>query len=527
MGVYNSTHGKLVYAPTYSKASYWSCYSGGWVLEANCVPNTQRFGPFFVQKEGAYSWRKLVRWLIKGQYQLNYMLSIHNTSMKNTIYALILPGLASILLSCQRVLPELDLLLDGKPRIKSITFNGIPSQNVIIDQEKLLVTITLPATITSFIPTSLVLTDSAKLNAPINWDEVFLKTPEQCPACFKISLTHQNNAQSNPGLLTTYTIKLRPDGPLTIQPSPSNSIFDSSPDVLIHLSMFHLYGNALPTKAIFVNQLTGERVAQDSIPLPNTSFSSPAVSKGYHNVLTINPNYFSKLIPGQFMLELTTATGQLLRQSVSFTKASQYIYRSSLYQSQPGEWVTLLGSSLYESDVSLSLLDSLDRATPITDVIYDRYGHQLQFRMPATIAHQRYLFRVTNRDTGKHIYCLRLNWPTRENIPNEIYYLSDRPDDCSMSGPVYLWKGGTVLSFEANAYRKVGQLKLIPIENSTKHYLAYVQLRTSDPGQLPGALLPADIPSGRYKVYLQIIDPQDKTKVLEEGPAFWRDVEVR
>lgn len=463
--------------------------------------------------------------------------------MKNISYTLILLGLASVLFTCQRLVPEPDLLvyqpdslshkpdpvankpdllLDGRPRIKSLTFDGISPKNVVIDQEKFLVTITLPPTISNGFNTTLTLTDSAKLIGPIDWYQTFQKTPEQCPYCFKIALTHQNNAQSNPNLLTTYAIHLLPEGPLTIQPAQT---IETGLGELIYLAMFHLYGNALPTKAIFVDQLTGERVAQDSLLVPIYGTVFPALSKSIGNRLIINTNYFSKLTPGQSTLELTTEKGQLLRQSFRFTKASQHIYRLSSYALQPGEWVTLSGNSLYENDVRLSLLDSLDQATPVTNVIHDRYGHQLQVQIPATLARQRYIFHVANLTTGQSTYCRRINWPRRENTPNEISYLSDKIEDCSMKGPVYLRKG-SALPFEANAYGKTGQLKLVSIENSTNQFFAYVQLRTSDPGRLPGVLIPPATPSGRYKAYLQIVDPQDRTKVLEEGPAFWRDVEV-
>ncbi|MVM36829.1 hypothetical protein GO730_02665 [Spirosoma sp. HMF3257] len=82
--------------------------------------------------------------------------SIHHENIDKR--GLLLWGLY-YLLACRHTEP--DPFSDGKPRIKSISFSGIPQENISIDQNARLITVRTPAKLTGMPLVSMELTDSA------------------------------------------------------------------------------------------------------------------------------------------------------------------------------------------------------------------------------------------------------------------------------------------------------------------------------------------------------------------------------
>ncbi|MBU1822357.1 MAG: hypothetical protein KKG00_12720, partial [Bacteroidetes bacterium] len=70
--------------------------------------------------------------------------------MQNALRLLCWLSVAALLITC-RPDPEPDPLADGKPRIVSIQFPGIPEKNVTIDQKNLLITIKVPPVLLEYI----------------------------------------------------------------------------------------------------------------------------------------------------------------------------------------------------------------------------------------------------------------------------------------------------------------------------------------------------------------------------------------
>lgn len=447
------------------------------------------------------------------------------------------------LVTCHRLVPEPDPLLDGKPRIKSITFPGIPSQYVVIDQKKMQIAITAPARLPTDITPTITLSDSAKLALSSGqWLYWFRDYPLKCKdnsSCIKFSIAHIKDpygtgTQAYP--LTTYSIDILPGGPLMPQQAnppqveyPLNNTIRLPNE--IYISMFYLYGNPLPLKAKFVHQATGESFTAEY----KDGVASPLFQRAWENKLLVRTSYFPNLLPGDYSLEVTIAEGNVFRQPIRFSKGPFFIDYGllHLYQTRREEYLTFEGHSLFEGDFTLSLRDTSDRIIPLTDIKYDRYGHQVQVRIPSSIPYNHYVLQLIYRGAGTpQSECQLLHLQDRAFYEGEIWNLGEDPYGCSIKGPVYVQRNRG-LYFRVNSFQGYARLKLVPVDDPTKEYFAQATLfnmAAVTPGlgySAPSAFIPSSVPVGRYKAYLQRLDLQDQTKVIGEGPAFWRDIVVQ
>ena len=164
-----------------------------------------------------------------------------------------------LVISCRHAEPEPDFFADGVPRLKSVSFSGIPQENISIDQKSKIITVQMPSIILDRIAVSMELTDKAE------WIEkgkyYIVPNAFGCESCFQIILKDLSGQFD----YTVYTIKTIANAPLQVallsQPiTYSISIGDDSERQDIDIPMVNLYGNALPKEVHLTYDNTGEEV---------------------------------------------------------------------------------------------------------------------------------------------------------------------------------------------------------------------------------------------------------------------------
>lgn len=354
-------------------------------------------------------------------------------------------SLAGILLNCKPVQP--DLLLDGTPRIKSIAFASVPPQNVAIDQQRKAITIKLPPLLNPSIANPAIdLTPGAALVSRLPLTGLFVGQDKQ------IVITDGNSSAQ----WQSYSVNFVPSGSLTPEAStiPLEYTLGDGHVSGVAVPMRNLYANPLPKRARFIHQSTGE-VVIDSAFAKGWTFDSTSWADGRINELTIRINSsvnqsLLPLLPGRHSVELTTAEGQALKlfQPVIIKKGAiqtKLLYEESpannsmSYDNRPispGDWFGIEGQNLFEGDITLKLIDSLDHELILSEVQYNRYGQKLWIRVPPTARLGHYVLRVTQRVPPSSENCLPFRIRSKPAVPFEIIDLNGGfTAYCSYKGP--------------------------------------------------------------------------------------------
>ncbi len=443
------------------------------------------------------------------------------------------------MVGCQPKIPDPDQNL----QILSLYFREIPAEEVTIDQEKKVITVKAPEYLTegAIIP-YVELTKQAELGS-VNWRGLFY---EGCPECRKLDLFDKNDpfdAQRSVNVpRKTYTVTLLPRGPLTIDAAALAEDFDSrdysfkSTDYgpnFFFLPFRNLHGNALPTQAKFTNLENKEVfVVKDSDITngSNSSFFFQGTSSRINQLGIEIQSIEEKLTPGRYQVELTMKNGEVLTTPESVTLKPgrlrvnnwQPNYEGS--RVRPGGAFQLTGGQLYADNLKVELVDTLGRATKLTVAEASKYGERAVIKLPASLEYEHYMMRI--RDfTGQFEFCHQVHTRPGKLAANEIYYLGDYSSSCSIKEPLLFPKNQTIF-LSANSKAAKTRLKLIPAQDSTKTYFAESNLYfITQLGSSSIVRFSDDVPAGKYRVSLQVLDKAGK--VTEEGPNFWRIVELK
>lgn len=189
--------------------------------------------------------------------------------------------IAGLLLTCRHSDVAPNPFFDGLPRLKSISFSGIPQENISIDQATKVISVLIPARIPNDTDIALELTDNAE------WVNKMFGARSSglfgCDSCFHIYLKDKTNPETQP--IIDYRIKPLPAASLTIDfiAAPLSYIVRNTNAVALEIPIWHLYGNKVPKEARLTNDKTGEEV----LVRRDSGVSQYAESEPYGRILDV------------------------------------------------------------------------------------------------------------------------------------------------------------------------------------------------------------------------------------------------
>ncbi|GAB2797566.1 hypothetical protein GCM10027275_48820 [Rhabdobacter roseus] len=425
----------------------------------------------------------------------------------------------ALLASCKPV----DPIADGKPRIKAITFPGIPAENVKIDQKNLRITVTLPPTLSAHRTPEATLTYNAQL-LPKEWDNSFVG---YCKGCETIEVGYRTNPDAP--AITVYKVETLPTAPLAAAPLSAPLEHLLSRDRL-YIPMLNLYANPLPQKVTFTNQASGEIISAEINENYPNSFIAHKGDRGALNHIGINTSYIRDLLPGTYKVAFTSAEGTTIHipQPVVLKQGLIQVFsitNTEYKRLQPGDELIVQGLNLLPGTIALSMVDSTDRVIEVPEVECDPYGRWCKLKTPSTLSYGHYLLRITSTGPVKDQTCILVHLRSKPLVPFEVTMFGDNNlSECSIRGPITIQRGSKVILI-ASGYEPRARFKLTSVQNSSQVYYAPAVLYTIN--SYPGfeyATIPSDIQSGRYRIVLQALDEQGQVKA--EGPPYWREIRI-
>lgn len=459
--------------------------------------------------------------------------------MKYSANCLAWAALIAFVVGCQPKTPDPDQNL----QILSLYFREIPAEDVTIDQKKKVITVKAP----EYLPSGEIvpyvgLSGQAELK-PVNWRGLFYG---DCPECRKLELFDKNNTSNIPSSSGTspsiYTVTLLPAGPLTIDATALAADFDPrdyqfkpteyGPN-LFFLPFRNLHGNALPTQAKFINLENKEVFVVKDSDSPNGSNSSFFFQGAFSRINQLGIEIQSmeeKLTPGRYQVELLKNNGELLT-TPEFVTLKPGRLRVNNWQPdyegsrvRPGGAFLLTGGNLYADNLKVELVDSLGQVTKLMVADASKYGETARIRLPASLQYEYYLMRISDA-TARFEFCHQVHNRPGTLAANEIYYLDDYLSSCSIKEPL-LFPRDQKNYVSVNSVAPKTRLKLVSVQDSTTTYFAESELRhVTQLGESAFVRFPGDIPAGKYRVSLQVLDEAGKVK--QEGPPYWRVIELK
>lgn len=421
-----------------------------------------------------------------------------------------------VLTSCkpEPVPAEPDPLTDGKPRLISISFPGIPKEDIVIDQKNFLVTVKVPSSLSENMVPEFSLTDNAALHKSLrsllesNSRGVGLFMADSFP----LRLVYKNQPDL-PDAVATYFMTQIPSGPLRIknQPTPIEHVLMTieSPDTWF--SFENLYGNKLPKSYQLVNKQTGETFTQVGWMLKGDG--------NRVNQLGIELDRIRGLVPGSYELTFFSESGEHLtfQQPINVKMGPALLEYTPIYfgfDAIAGKSLELKGYNLFEKHVTLELLDQSGKNVKLPNVAFVKDGRSFKVQIPGQLKAGQYILKVFQDDIVTDP-CYRLNIFKDENKEPYIGTIGDEPMPCSLTTPVHVTKEKkTFLTYYLNFTEKA-RLKLTSVATGM-HYYGVINRYTggADP---PSLVIPNEVPNDLYIAKLEILDADGKVK-FESAP---------
>lgn len=443
---------------------------------------------------------------------------------------------ASLLLTCRQANPEPDPFLDGAPRLKSISFSGIPQENVSIDQNTKVITVQMPARIPDYIDIIPELTDNAEWinkQSGTRGGIVF-----GCDSCFHIYLKNKEDLSAQ----TIIDYKIKPVSVASLGIGTITSplrYFIWNPNFLtLEIPMVYLYGKKLPKQIRLHHDKTGEELIVRRDSIVKGIYTDQRLIDYSYTANKISIYLFgANLMPGSYEIELLLDDGNSLKvpqpvlvspgtASIDYQLKTYFGYRVAV-----GKVLTIDGYNLFNDGITLDLLDAQDKVYQLSDLVFDRYGRQIQVLIPATLAPGQYVMRLWQNDTKlPYGYCLRINVLKDEVERPFIGTIGKETTPCSLREAVLIQRAVRV-SFTSNLRQQAmlpffqrAALKLSSLTGNTIYYAPVV---TEDPNREDknSLIIPTTVPPGLYGAVLQVLDAQNN--VVAESEPYGQILDVK
>jgi hypothetical protein len=439
---------------------------------------------------------------------------------KGTIF---LFSLMILLVSCNKS-TDIDLLHDGRPRILSIVIPGIAPKDVIIDQKNVTISIRLPEKLSDDITPEVTLSPNTRMVKERWWYDTILLGEENVLAVRSTDLLQSQHE-------TIYKIILIPFAELNfsgIDPTDT-MVANYGRQTWLQLPASNVYGTDLPEKLILTNVKTGEKyIFDDNLRGTNPSYFYRGWDETTNHLGVVIYNG-KHPVTDNYELEFTFPKGRIVKyprvvhlKTDKFSLSEWPMVEGAVYK--PGETMSVKGGNLFSGSMKVELVDSVDRVTPIKQIIYNDNSNDMQVSIPRDTPLGKYAVRLTQKGYESDPFCYRIKVDVKPHAPLEIHMLQESIGYCSLNRPIILQRGRW-LNMSASYFNGKAQFRLVPIEDSSKSYIAQALIfsYTSFEGE-PSIYIPSDVPAGFYRVTLQSLKDG---KVTAEGPPFWKVVQVK
>ncbi|GAB3269756.1 hypothetical protein GCM10027347_39980 [Larkinella harenae] len=229
--------------------------------------------------------------------------------MKTVIPFLIL-GFSLLLQACHPPGDE----SNGRPAIRSVSFVGIPDQNVRFDAANARITVQLPAVLSGGLQPVFKLTDEARVVDGLLADHTLDLTPFCSCNPFSNQPTEITLKVGDQTTTATYKLRVIPSGTLKAVSSNSPSTFSRQTKRLeMRLPVENLYTNPRFSMLVFTNVSTGEkiRISADAACLNSCQSTAPN-----QLIFDLRTPIETRLMPGTYTL---TADGMDFSQPLIVT----------------------------------------------------------------------------------------------------------------------------------------------------------------------------------------------------------------
>lgn len=445
--------------------------------------------------------------------------------MQNLLRLLCWLSISAILITCRpdKVVP--DPLTDGKPRIVSIRFPGIPEKNVNIDQKNLLITIRVPPVVLANIIADVQLSENARMvrggcNAEYEMGVECIADENQ------IGLAYKDDPNPYPEIVTRYRIKQIAEGPLEVGVITKPIVYLLWDLNYLYVPMINVYANERPKAILMTNEATGEQLGLDSTH----------IFKGfrqYINHVGMDLEYMQKLIPGTYKLDFVLKNGDKLRmpQPVVVKAGLAWLEYESYFfyglDAPIGTTVPVEGYNLFSGDIALEITDREGKMYSLPNLVFERYGLKMGIPIPADLPTGQYVMRMYQFGVARPA-CFRLNVRKGKSSDARIGTIGDEPTPCSLREPVRIGRNiPTNFTYSLNfELPNRPRLKLVPADGNPAVYYGSVVPYVLQPEPIGPAKLTigSEVPPGRFSATVQYLDKDGQ--VVAESEPYGRLLEV-
>lgn len=443
------------------------------------------------------------------------------------ITRLLTVSLLLISVSCQRDAEGVDPAVDGKPRIVGLRIDGIPQQNITIDQQKQVVSVTMPSRLsTTALTPTFTLTTNAKLLAgpgvnqpfrPVNfyngcYDEPFQLAYSSMPTDVAFKYAFQVIA---PGRLQSDASQQPIDATVaefTTVRVPLQNLYGASPVVEARVSR-----TGSPDKITVAGGGPGNACVWFTADLEQA------------NQLTFT---IKTLPPGMYQLELLQANGQVVvvQQPLLVKKGTAALREEAIVRTfgvtavQTAGTFVLTGYNLFAEDIAVEISQA---GRVIARVRPDQSapdGTSMRVPLPDSLKPGYYQMQLLQNGTPT-LRCLRLNVTRTADQPT-LGLFGQRPDDCNTVQPLVYQRGAVLpIAFRYPSFYPFKATVRLSTETGTPtSFDIPVSLPSPTAETSPKFTIPTSVPTGQYQLRLLLTEADGRT---HESEPFDRVAEVR
>jgi len=397
------------------------------------------------------------------------------------------------------------------PHLRAISFDGIPAENVSIDQAKNEITVLVPPTLTAIdLKPRLTLSDDAKVLSGLTEGESF-PASRLCAcrenAARRIGIGLKNDASGR--VVREYAIVPKTNGALAPNASQTGSLeyVIGSEVTSVSIPFQNLYGGS----GSFRVTLT-RKGSSDPIELQSTCGSGDVQCSGrMPNRIDVNLYGNLAVVPGEYTVQVQDGAGRVLTVPQTLTvkqgTPSSNVNHLFGYQTVAGTPFQIGGINLFEGSFDVVFRKATGEELRPALSNFSPLGNQVTVTPGPEVTPGYYTLQL--RRNGQPETCRRLSVLKNKFQPyvGIIYFAGNTVDmgqGCLRDEPLTPARGQRATIFYSGSDR-LATLKLTPVTSPGPPVLIPVTPYDGNE-QPPFFTIPPSVPAGRYHLMLQVKD---------------------
>lgn len=424
----------------------------------------------------------------------------------------------------QKKSPE-PLVIDVlKPRIKSISFKGIPDSNIEIDQKNLLIKVKVPTLLQEDLDPVIELSDNARIRGGytelINeaYGGVGLFMEDSVP----ISLVYKDDPLEYPQPVVMYHFKLLASGSLNLKPLDNvltHELFNPNLKS-IFIPFENLYGNSLPSSVTLTDKISGK--------VYNTDQNLFKGFGPYVNYLGVRIDRYDNLVPGNYVVKILSANGAWFQvnQTLIIKKGPVAIYYPRIYFGYdvvPGKELSLEGNNLFKGYFSISLTDKNEKVLQLTNLEFNDTGTLVSARIPNDLAIGQYVLRCYQEGAQTNL-CYRVNVIEPSVKRTFIGTIGDDYAPCSLKDAAVVKREEQTFFTYFSDFPGTPRLRIVAQDIDVTGYALVASYENPTSPFPPNVTFSKQTKSGYYQAILEIVNQEGI--VISESLPYTRLIKI-